>query len=403
MSCAFRKTFLFICILLGPVTSALASKESECPTNELKAAAKKISSRRVVRITEKFATDLFSRPLPPETVQAILASPSTQALRKKYGQGKNLIFKDALFDPTEGTKGHNRGEWIQAQFVKKTLEVIFPQAEIADSVFSVREIYKREKKIIPININDPAEFGMDPGKSETFLSLEMPKLKAASSGSLRFPREQARDYFRLSPDQKVASFYIGSVLSRPDVDQVAEEFFKKGYHTVILSDVGDPPGSMTAIYRNILKDAGVRILYLSKMSSRDLPLRPDLNTIIINDVQGAMPILHASSDLVYVQGPINPFEGLAQKVKTLILNNPQTLREYDASTYQQMTQTALGTGQAKAIEKLSQIADGISDLESRDSSSFTSPEQVVTDGHSALEDFLMHLQERMPESPYDDF
>ena len=313
--------------------------------------------------------EVYRNPLPPRAIDLILAHPGMRELSRKSREGELVAFKIGFFRNDGSLVQHATGESIQAQFVQKILAAAFPAADFMEgaAAFNQRANQFSEpsrpiagRQIIELMIDDTKESEEKSRSSHFSRSLEMSLLKAGNPSSTGLSKEALRARLGIPPNSKVVHFYFNELvplypgkdairqmeMGFPGVWQKLAETYRPDY--TLVSTTVEPTAKSFARFLADESSAEFRanfdrIVRLSEIVHGDETF-PAGRLLVINDLKGFVPYLHAISNLAIIRGPINFFEPLNEKTPTLALINEATLKtlglRYDQAAYEQMAARA---------------------------------------------------------------
>jgi hypothetical protein len=247
------------------------------------------------------------------------------------------------------------GEMTQMKFVAKVLKVLAPKAMILPSHRVSDVNAERPEKIkyrpsdvqgrtlVPLAAHDPAE-GMKGEMDREDLS--MPVMKPANGTLDYINRGDLRRQVGIGSNHFVVSIYVKDVdgsLSDPKHAPSAAALLatiikEKKPDILFLTLGGGSPSAFRGV--TILNQPGYTTKFLSEMRAQDFQQK---NVIILNDLFGRTPYIHAVSNVAIIVGPINIFEPLTVRTPTIFFFNRAAVNEYDLNVFEFMAQLAQKT------------------------------------------------------------
>lgn len=346
----------------------------------------------------------------PADVQKVIA----QSVFNNWGQGQQLG-KDLLIslDPLSRTESLSEiviGEEIQAQFIARILRQALPLAEITGlRPKDLTPMQTLGKKVIELRLVDSQErkaFASQMKSDPTL--LDMPLVKPAN-GAIRSLQEQIWQLkAKVKNKSKTATiyfpaFYFDSEVAsskNPDLGGLALHLQQNmGVKTLILSP--NPRALVMGVevleqmlrshYPEVMQTFK-KIIPLSEVRNWQEIYQSEYN-LILNDTKGRMPFVYGLSDLVVVQGPINPIESVMVQTPTFAFVNEAVVGTYGLERYSQMISAAQKSGKFLAVDSLEQIQPQA--LHELERAMFIAPDLNRSTGLSPLEALLEVLQQKI--------
>lgn len=276
--------------------------------------------------------------LPSDFVETVQRHPIMQ-LRSKF-KDRKMVFTSHHFVKS-GFRENFLGESIQVQFIKRTLQIIFPNAEfrgIRNSQKTDGFKYLNGKPVDALHLN-LLDTGEIPGETNV---LPMQVLKSANPGLAIFKHGHFRQQLGIPLHAKVISIYAKD---NQTVEKILKEIDQSLRPDYLFISLGG------RVAEKEYADSLAKILggrYESATLSEFSQINRNSNrpTIITNDLRGKVPFIANISDVVIVSGPINIFESLSAGTKTIIMTNPEAITDYEILEFNKMLARAVATGGA---------------------------------------------------------
>lgn len=277
---------------------------------------------------------------------------------KNYGNGEKLAFSSMHFK--ESMDSLYKGEFIQARFVRKILQQIFPKAAF---ILTTDKVPKGRKKINIILADLAERFS---GQSDVIkrliengMILPMHILKAANSERLFIEKSEARQELGLPQNRKIISLYVRSEDTLTDF----KSFSRSTQFAPLLSAIKKsfPMDIVILTFGNHTRRMGFAssgapdaFAWKSKYALTDIISSKNINleahTLVDNNTVGNMLKIQAAADLAVVVGPINFIEPLRVGTPTLLIRkNYSEVRNsdygsYDMDAFNELIDIAMPTG-----------------------------------------------------------
>ena len=327
-------------------------------------------------------------------MKAIIKRHPIYAFSKQVNQGEGYLFDIDIGVTFKDLKTENgvisevfKGESIQAQFVKTTLEYVFPNAKFSSDVVADKNALG--KKVV-LSILDEAETNAttDINDIRTSESLEMSVLKIANGRTIS--RKISSEF--LKENLHLEDKYLVHIYGEIDPISVLDEIRKVGSHipdskiVLIYSSREENPFNHKSRRPNEFYE--IKISTISTISgSIEATSKPILLT---NDTKGYMPTLHRASDVTIVKGPINLFEGLNAGTPTIFYT--LTMREkYSPIVWRWAANLALQSNGAIEIAKSSELSNALSKAQKINRDAITPSYLLMDSGQTIFDRYLDSL------------
>lgn len=397
---------VLVAIILSGLFGSPEHARAQCDGRSLISKLKAVLSPTRGKIEKPIARKAFqdlpdpsTYPLPQTMIDAI-HSHSIQDLKKTYGDGTGYVLILQHFTPGSDVKSAAFGESIQAKFVAKVLQEVFPALEIVPpqpdlNLDGAWDRYYPGKKRLFLGIDDRSESDWHTSNR----ALNMPFIKAANPGMASLPHNELRQSLGIARESFVTSLYLKGdekLNLRPILSQIEQQ----GHPDIVFLSFGGNDNSKSL--STIAKTAGpgYEICLLSEFSK--LVRRPGAHYLVLNDLRGKMPQIYNVADVSVVMGPINLFEPLTGGSPLVFFNNRQVLGDYSKSAFGTMAQTALKTGGAVEISDVSQLSRAVAQVKGKPPTlaPYMAPVQPYGDVSgrsrpSSLDVFLGHLKAKL--------
>ncbi len=247
-------------------------------------------------------TSVVELPLHPQIAETLKGHSLSEYLRSL----SNLI----VFIPHLYSKGLS-GWKIQATYLSKILKAANPNIKFTNQPAQAN---------VKFQIKDSFYFGnmSKYNKNET---LNINLLKITNAPKLEVSSSKIRKYFGFEPKHRVVNLYqkVFGITNSQLPRKILSELMKSEFNVFIVCRDTDTVKEMSSQFSRVIK--------LSKMLKTDLPQSADEKILVINDLSGVMPYVHAASDVSIVSGSINQFEALNVFTPTLILASEATFTQ----------------------------------------------------------------------------
>lgn len=341
--------------------------------------------------------------LPIQFQDVILSNPRTIELKKRFGDGANLGLHVDYYDikVERGERFWMTGETVQAIFLKRILETIFPKATFIEDAHApsftsitgkkVPSAALEKMRILPLYVIDSAESGREVDWRKAGVprlgsrAIQMSLLKAANPGPALQARSQLRDLLNLPPDIRIVSLYASMRTRTGAVTEAARQLvLSKAVDYVIVS------GASSGLHTIVNQSAGSTI----NLRTSEAVTKQKLSgkTLLINDSRGRMPFIHGAADVSLVLGSPNIFEPLNAGTPTVFFRKPEP--GFEAKTWAHLVKLAEETHGGFGV---STIEEAISLIETkRLSSPARSPASIADhEGFTAVDKLLTNIKNAM--------
>lgn len=281
-------------------------------------------------------------PLSENTKQTIREHPIYDYLEKHRNENKGIhLIRNPHSSPNadQPIEHTNFGEDIQIQFLQQVLDY----AAEADE--------KSDRTLLPVQVVDTGEIAHTYTEfsalgSERRPDFKMQDLKTSNPSGEVIPKTQLRSALGIPSDRPVVSLYgsagltAGGLTRQNEVKGALDKITANG-GIIFLSYGGkDVEPSTIATLQKTMPD--YTVIPLSKAGT--LTYKTFKKLIIVNDLIGKLPYVHAVSDMSIINGPINPYESLSVQTPTVIMANENIQGNYSTADFNQSLNRAQRSG-----------------------------------------------------------
>lgn len=304
--------------------------------------------------------------------------------------GKPVVFESMHFG--EKMDSMHKGEWLQAQFVKRVLIELFPTARFAteaqtpvpgEMVFRLQladyaEVTPTYRKELPSEMRERV-----PALEEPYV-LPMHLVKPIGSRrSISLSREEIRGRLGIPAEHKVVSLYIRAP------DTVIDTQYRGAYPQQEINELLEnlrkaiPFDSVILTFGNYDRKtgydaAGTMLTFHSKHQLESVTkvsealANPEVipaKTVLVNNTHGIMPYLHRAADLAVVVGPVNFFEPIQAGTKTVLVKKTGSISRtgdfsyYDKAILDQLAGLGESTGMMASVNNYADLPVAVAKLD----------------------------------------
>ena len=303
-------------------------------------------------------------PLSPTAIQMIQKHSGLNRLAEELNHGKGWTFILTNLDSTGELAIAKYGEGTQSQFVKKVLQIKFPEAEFK---FGLTDSGKPNKSIT-LTIWDDAEFGtfvnLARPNDPSFKELQMAILKNGNPSVTPLSKEEIRNLMGINHFEKVVHVYKGAYRMGSEVFAKIADSLEKKPSVIFYSSAYETFETIhslkiSGIFSDVLKLSEIK----PKLLSQEILLHQSYKPLLIfNDTKGYKQYLDAASNVSVIVGPVNHAESLMAGTPVISLNNPETLRSFNPLTFEAQIGALMPTGGITRISDPSELSGQLKEM-----------------------------------------